>query len=103
MAKVTYTVTYEDSEKPDEWNVSRGPAPGDVMEFIFHSEDHTFEEDLEPGYYVAQISIRGTDSKKAKLTISRPKFSDKVVSVSIDPGTGQGINLTSFRVVEEEQ
>jgi hypothetical protein len=102
MANVKYVVTFEDSEKPDEWHVSRGEAPGDNMQFIIHSPTQTFEEELEPGFYVAQISIGGTNNKKAKLTISRPKFADKVVLVSIHPGTGQGINLTSFRVVEAE-
>ena len=97
MAKVSYKVESD----ADDWHISQGTDP-DAMDLLF-SHDHTeFEfDDLAPGFYIAQIAIRGEDSKTGRLTISRPKYADKIINVSIDPGTGGGINLRGFRVVEE--
>lgn len=100
MPKVSYTVSFGDeASKPNEWTVSRGQAPSGEMQIVIVSDDLAHTETLDPGNYEIQISIRGTDDASATLTISRPKFKDKIVNVSIASGLGQGIATSVFRVV----
>ena len=94
MPEVNFTVESD----ADDWNVSLG-RDSNNMRLLFSNPNTTHAEVLSPGYYIAQISIRGEEDKMGSLTISRPKFKDKVIKVTIDPGTGQGINLDSFRVI----
>ena len=86
----------------DDWHVSWGSDPDNMMP-LFSNPDTERELDLDPGNYIAQIAIRGEDDKTGTLTIARPVFQPRIIKVSIDPGTGVGINLDGFRVVREKQ